>query len=58
MKTKIVNLNNRSRKGKYVYIKGEGVPGRYYKFKSNNQIKQQKDEYSNKYLGTNIEIKY
>lgn len=37
MKTKLINLNNKSRKGLYLYIKEKGQPARYYKYEGRNK---------------------
>ena len=39
MKTKkIVNLNNKSRRGRYLYLKEEGKRGKYFKIEQGDEI--------------------
>ena len=48
---KIVNLNNKSRKGLYVYVKAKNKPSRYYKFNNKQgQIDATKNYYIDKYI--------
>lgn len=52
IKINIVTLNNKSRKGIYLYVKGEkGTPARYYKFTNDKaQIDATKQYYVDKYV--------
>lgn len=48
MKTKVTKLNNKSRKGWYVYIREEGKPGRYYKLNTPSEDKNKYVKYYKK----------
>lgn len=50
MKTKLVNLNNKSRKGLYLYVKEKGRPARYYKYEGRkDETKVLENYYKRKY---------
>lgn len=49
MNIRLVQLNNKSRQGTYIYIKSKGKPSRYYKLKEDTPIDVYAEFYKNKY---------
>lgn len=48
---RFVNLNNKSRKGLYIYIKSEGSPSRYYKYSGSPiELEATKNYYEDRYV--------
>lgn len=50
LKIKLKELNNKSRKGLYFYIKQKGKKGAYYKYKEGQTIDPYKQYYTDKYV--------
>jgi hypothetical protein len=59
VKINIVQLNNKSRKGLYLYVKAKGLPSRFYKFGSGQgQIDATKQYYEDRYIKKKKDIRY
>lgn len=50
MEIKIINLNNKTRKGTYIYLKEKNYPARYYEYKAGDIIDSYKEHYINTYI--------
>lgn len=50
--TRIVELDNKSRKGTYLYLKEKGTKGRYYKLKTGEPVEYIKRYYTDRYKKT------
>lgn len=57
MKISIVELNNKSRKGTYLYIKAPKIRGAYYKFSEDDTIDPYIEYYKDRYVGKKSKAK-